>query len=69
MSRVTRIRLACLAAAAVLMAAGAGAERTRMWRQSNYDEFEKGTAKGVALRSRDLRISPIPTWPTSGRCG
>ncbi|MBI3484022.1 MAG: hypothetical protein HY012_02575, partial [Acidobacteria bacterium] len=51
MSRVTRIRLACLAAAAVLMAAGAGAERTRMWRQSNYDEFEKGTAKGVALRS------------------
>ncbi len=45
------IQLACLAAVAVLLAAGAGAERTRMWRQSNYEEFEKGTAKGVALRS------------------
>lgn len=27
------------------------AERTRFWRQSSFDEFEKGTAKGVALRS------------------
>ncbi|MBI3670553.1 MAG: hypothetical protein HY237_12320 [Acidobacteria bacterium] len=27
------------------------AEHTRRWRQTNYDEFEKGTAKGVALRS------------------
>jgi sugar lactone lactonase YvrE len=51
MKRVTRIRLACLAAVVMLLAAGTGAERTRMWRQSNYDEFEKGTAKGVALRS------------------
>ncbi len=29
----------------------ARAEHTRRWRQSNFDEFEKGTAKGVALRS------------------
>ncbi len=27
------------------------AEHTRHWRQTSYDEFEKGTAKGVALRS------------------
>jgi len=27
------------------------AEHTRSWRQSTYDEFGKGTAKGVALRS------------------
>ncbi|MCL4523045.1 MAG: hypothetical protein M1451_03915 [Acidobacteria bacterium] len=51
MKRITRIRLASLAAVAVLAAAGTGAERTRMWRQSNYEEFEKGTPKGVALRS------------------
>ncbi|HJY88052.1 MAG TPA: hypothetical protein VKE24_14555 [Candidatus Acidoferrales bacterium] len=27
------------------------AEHTRQWRQTSYEEFEKGTAKGVALRS------------------
>jgi len=27
------------------------AEHTRYWRQSSYDEFERGTAKGVAVRS------------------
>jgi outer membrane protein assembly factor BamB len=42
--------LAALAAAA-FSAAPARAEHTRHWRQSNYEEFEKGTAKGVALRS------------------
>ncbi|MBI1749458.1 MAG: SMP-30/gluconolactonase/LRE family protein [Acidobacteria bacterium] len=51
MTRVSRTRLACLLALAGLVAAGAGAEHTHTWRQSNYDEFEKGTAKGVALRS------------------
>lgn len=54
MSRVTRIRLVPLCGIAVVAAlgiAGAGAERTRTWRQSSYEEFEKGTAKGVALRS------------------
>ncbi len=32
-------------------AAPAAAEQTRFWRQSDYDEFQKGTAKGLALRS------------------
>jgi len=27
------------------------AEHTRFWRQSDYDAFQKGDAKGVALRS------------------
>ncbi|HEY1865692.1 MAG TPA: hypothetical protein VGG55_01380, partial [Candidatus Acidoferrales bacterium] len=36
---------------AALWAAPAAAERTRFWRQSDYDEFQKGTAKGLALRS------------------
>ena len=34
-----------------LLPQAARAEHTRHWRQSNYDEFEKGAAKGVALRS------------------
>ena len=37
-----------LAAAAPQLAQ---AEHTRHWRQSTYEEFEKGTPKGVALRS------------------
>ena len=32
----------------------ARAEHTRHWRQSAYEEFEKGTAKGVALRSDEI---------------
>src|ERR1700720_1833882 len=32
-------------------AAPAAAEQTHFWRQSDYDEFQKGTAKGLALRS------------------
>src|SRR5579862_1022333 len=40
--------------AIALIIAGATAlraEHTRYWRQSAYDEFERGTAKGVAVRS------------------
>jgi hypothetical protein len=38
-------------AAMLAVAAPALAEHTRWWRQSTYEEFDKGTAKGVALRS------------------
>jgi sugar lactone lactonase YvrE len=35
------------------------AEGTRTWFQSRYDEFEKGTAKGIAIRSDGvLELSP-----------
>jgi len=48
-------RAACTLAAAlgvaVLCAGPVAAEHTRFWRQADYDEFQKGTAKGVALRS------------------
>jgi outer membrane protein assembly factor BamB len=40
--------------AVVVVLAGAAvlrAEHTRYWRQSSFDEFERGTAKGIALRS------------------
>jgi sugar lactone lactonase YvrE len=46
------------------------AEGTRTWFQSRYDEFEKGTAKGVAIRSDGtLELSPalkqIATTPST----
>jgi len=48
--------------ATVLLAATAGiiaAEHTRRWRQSTYDEFLKGTAHGIAVRS-DGRLELAP---------
>jgi WD40 repeat protein len=37
------------------------AEHTRRWRQSSYDEFLKGTARGVAVRS-DGRLELAPKF-------
>lgn len=62
MKHFSRIRifplLACLAGLAVSPAA---AQKTRYWKQSAYEEFEKGTAKGVALRS-DGRLLLAPKF-------
>jgi hypothetical protein len=45
-------RILALSVASVLLASGpALAEHTRWWRQSSFEDFDKGTAKGVALRS------------------
>lgn len=43
--------LAILLAALMLTAPAALAEHTRWWRQASFEDFSKGTAKGVALRS------------------
>src|ERR1700730_1864079 len=43
--------LIILAAAMLAVAVPALAEHTRWWRQTTFEEFDKGTAKGVALRS------------------
>jgi WD40 repeat protein len=56
MNRVRRnSRLAGVGILAVVAAFFAGsalrAEHTRYWRQSSFEEFDKGIAKGVALRS------------------
>jgi len=51
--------------AALLLTGTVLAERTRFWRQSNYDEFEKGTAKGVALRS-DGKLVLAPRFAAFG---
>jgi hypothetical protein len=53
--------LAALGAAAIGLgiASTATAERTRFWRQTDYAEFQRGTAKGVAIRS-DGWLTPAP---------
>src|SRR4029077_9481488 len=55
--------LACLLVVALntVGAAPARAEHTRAWRQSDSSEFEKGTAKGVAIRS-DGKLMPAPKF-------
>ena len=37
------------------------AEQTRYWRETDRSEFEKGTAKGVAIRS-DGKLMPAPKF-------
>src|SRR5882757_6470898 len=47
-----RLKPVLLSLAAVMLAASpALAEHTRWWRQTSFEEFDKGTARGVALRS------------------
>jgi hypothetical protein len=50
---VLRRAAAAMAVVAILLLAAShsAAERTRFWRQSSFEEFDKGTAQGVALRS------------------
>jgi hypothetical protein len=52
-------RLLCAASLLLLAAATLHADHTRRWKQSTYDEFLKGTAKGVAVRSDGhLELAP-----------
>jgi hypothetical protein len=52
---------ASLLTIALLAPALAYAEHTHFWRQSDYSDFEKGTAKGVAIRS-DGKLVPAPQF-------
>jgi hypothetical protein len=56
-----RTSLVCLLASALVLTTPALAEHTRYWRQSEFAEFEKGTAKGVAIRS-DGKLTPAPAF-------
>jgi hypothetical protein len=56
-----RTILVCAMAAALLAPVLAYAEHTRYWRQSDSSEFEKGTARGVAIRS-DGKLMPAPQF-------
>src|ERR1700704_2158480 len=50
--QTTLAKALAISLAGVLLAAGPVlAEHTRWWRQSAFEDFDKGTAKGVALRS------------------
>jgi hypothetical protein len=53
------LRIALLLAA--LAALPAAAEHTRQWRQATLEEFDRGTAKGVAVRS-DGRLMLAPKF-------
>jgi len=45
--------------ALVLLSASLVAQGTRLWKQSSFDDFEKGTAKGVAITSEGaLQLAP-----------
>jgi hypothetical protein len=52
---ITLLAVGCVAPGLVY------AERTRMWRESSYADFEKGTAKGVAIRSNGT-LAPAPKF-------
>jgi WD40 repeat protein len=56
-----RLKMVCLFAIAVLLPLVARAEHTRYWRQTDFSDFSKGTAKGVAIRS-DGKIGPAPKF-------
>ena len=53
--------LACLLAVAVAAPLVARAEHTRYWRQTDFADFEKGIATGVAIRS-DGKLAPAPKF-------
>jgi len=56
-----RTYLVCLVAIAALYITAARAEHTRYWRQSDFSDFDKGTAKGVAIRS-DGKLGVAPKF-------
>jgi hypothetical protein len=56
-----RLILTCLLTTGLLAPALVYAEHTHFWRQSDYSDFEKGTAKGVAIRS-DGKLVPAPQF-------
>src|SRR5437868_10594978 len=58
-SAAQRLSVMCVLCCMVSLPALLFAEHTRNWRQSTYDEFLKGTATGVAVRSDGrLELSP-----------
>ncbi len=58
---IRRTNVVCLLALAILLPMAARAEHTRYWRQTDFAEFQKGTAKGVAVRS-DGKLRPAPKF-------
>src|SRR5438046_10702387 len=61
MAKPGRLAVAAVCCLSVAFAGMATAEHTRRWRQSTYDEFLKGTAHGIAVRS-DGRLELAPKF-------
>ena len=53
--------LVCALAIGLVATVSTFAEHTRTWRQSEFSEFERGTANGVAIRS-DGKLMPAPKF-------
>src|SRR6202142_1924025 len=53
--------LVCLVATTFLIPATGQAEHTRQWRQTDFSDFQKGTSKGIAIRS-DGKLLPAPKF-------
>src|SRR5438270_11017065 len=50
----------CVAVFVLAWAGMSFAEGTRLWKESDYDEFERGTTKGIAIRSSgQIELAPI----------
>src|SRR5271157_3650815 len=59
LARKTLAPLSALILSTLALSAVALAEGTRTWEQSKFDELTKGTAKGIALRSKGgLELAP-----------
>jgi WD40 repeat protein len=58
---IRRTSWVCLLAVLILFPAAARAEHTRFWKQTDFAQFEKGNAKGVAIRS-DGKLTPAPKF-------
>jgi sugar lactone lactonase YvrE len=56
-----RFTFVFIASVVGLCAVAAQAEHTRFWQQSSFEEFDKGTKKGMALRS-DGTLMPAPEF-------
>ncbi len=54
---IRRANVVCLLALAMLFPWATQAEHTRYWKQTDFADFQKGTAKGVAVRS-DGKLRP-----------
>src|SRR5882724_9851936 len=53
------MKKACSALLVLAFLGLAAAEGTRLWKETGYDEFERGTTKGVAIRSTgQLELAP-----------
>src|SRR5260370_2385733 len=55
------VTIALLVSATLSLAWAVHAEHTRRWRQTTYEDFLKGTAHGVAVRS-DGRLELAPKF-------